>query len=221
MKTNKKLDISAILWITVAAVLTSRTSAQSCQDWTAGPNCADCPHPPRCKACEQYGSPEGTYGLYVDRPGCGDCNVESDGTCIKCTNMSKCDVCTDSRLGPKTQTTTAECGACAPNCRSCTKSGAGKCDDNCCHVGFAVNTRTQTCSPCDRKCSSSCSSSGPNSCDTCLTGTGLRHGKGSAPDDCEACQMPHCAQCYTDNTKCDVCDSESTKNSSGQCIDFE
>jgi len=143
-----KLGISSVVWITVATILISRTLGKKCNDQTVGPNCADCPNPPICAACEQYGNPDGTYGFYVDKPGCGDCFAASNGSCSSCKHMSKCDQCTDSWLGPKMSTTTAECAECSTHCLCCKTRGAGKCDNHACKPGYTLDYDSKICIRC-------------------------------------------------------------------------
>jgi hypothetical protein len=135
------------------------------------PSSGECPDLPLCQKCSDGSHCDecidaGTYVLNNEGTGCEDCYVVSGQTCSKCSKLSRCDVCERTKQGPVIPTTTATCGDCASNCQFCSINGAGKCDDNGCDAGYALDSE-QNCSPCAPGCQL-CTSSGPGSCDETL-----------------------------------------------------
>jgi len=207
-----KLGSYCLLWITIVAALARTTSTQC----TSLPNCASCTNPDVCDKCMSDAG-EGTYGFRQDKAGCEDCYSNSAGTCCKCSSMAKCDQCCNLSQGPVAGTATAECGACAPNCRRCVSRGAGYCDDGFCEEGYATDSNSNMCSPCTAGCSY-CAQSGPGGCDICPAGQGLPSQGGRPLQDCQACSISNCDRCHLDYTKCVGCKTGFELNASGSCI---
>eukprot|EP00439_Symbiodinium_sp_Y106_P034349 s881_g4.t1 len=105
---------------------------------------------------------------------------------------------------------------CAPNCRTCVKTGT--CEV--CLAGYTVKPEDRTCGQCGKNCQD-CSNSGPGGCNIDGCNDGYTWWKGSMVSSarCEPC-AENCRRCDTVGYgKCDACinDYELTKDGHHQC----
>ncbi|OLQ04400.1 Proprotein convertase subtilisin/kexin type 5 [Symbiodinium microadriaticum] len=103
---------------------------------------------------------------------------------------------------------------CAPNCRSCVKTGT--CEV--CLAGYTVKPEDRTCGECAKNCQD-CSASGPGSCNVCNIGYTWWKGNVLSSARCEPCAA-NCRRCDTAGYGlCDVCQDgyELTKDGKKLC----
>jgi len=141
----------------------STSTCDYCNDYyfleTDSKTCKPCID--NCRICSDYG--QCTFcnsGFFIDSSGkCSAC----DDSCLTCSALDKCTLCKPGRG----KVVDGSC-KCAPNCKSCSNVGNGKCDA--CMDGFVPNGNKQ----CSKACPENCSScKNQNQCEVCNTGFSL------------------------------------------------
>lgn len=168
------------------------------------PHCDDCKYDPdtkkaTCFRCDKLFGLTQEYGFSK----CKNCS-DNEG-CLLCKNFQKCDLCRFSYRDGPDMDGRATCSACAPNCRSCKESGAGKCDV-CAAGSRKVGDRCQLCNA--ENCAY-CDSTF-QTCTSCKNGYFLEDNK------CTLCQ-DNCKLCES-KTRCRMCNDKFFRDDNGQCM---
>lgn len=174
--------------------------------------CQSCIVPGACDMCNIG------YGIDENKR-CSSCSAAIQN-CAQCNSTSppKCTKCVSTAYGLGSEGAT--CGACAPECRTCAKNGAGKCDA--CNSGFALSRDNTTCIRCVTENCGSCKNAtdspdaAPTNCTSCMTGYSLSK---TSPPTCSKCS-PFCTYCSRNAPACDVgyCQpGYGLNNSTGNC----
>lgn len=124
--------------------------------------CLLCPDPHICLRCMSLWGLEHRGKKVV----CNECARFKD--CARCDNTSVCTHCTNRlTLGPVKSSVnpTADCGPCGPNCKRCSKNGAGLCDI--CANGALTPSAAGNC-VCPANCANC--ANGWDTCSSCNTG---------------------------------------------------
>jgi hypothetical protein len=202
MANQMKSILSVCLVISVSTIFIDVVDGGAC---TRIPCCNNCTYDVEAKkaTCHQCDPMYGKTKVNgFDR--CLSCSLNEG--CTKCTDFSKeCDLCRFSNHGPDKGKNT--CSPCAPYCRSCRKTGSGKCDV--CEPGSRkVNDICEKCSVENcRYCDGS-----TTTCASCVSGYFLEK------NTCQQC-VANCRACHNAQ-KCDYPnDHYFVLPDSGQCVE--